>query len=89
MGPTRSSSVSEMLASTFTSSVNSKNSQKDKQSNGNNNNNSSKKKENTISYNIISILRLWIYYSIIWGHYILKWKYYNSFFFKYSFNLQM
>jgi hypothetical protein len=45
--PTRNSSVSEISASIFASSVNSKNLQKDKQSNGNNNNNSSKKKENT------------------------------------------
>jgi hypothetical protein len=40
-------------------------SQKDKQSNGNNNNNSPKKKGNTISYNIISILRLLICYSMV------------------------
>jgi hypothetical protein len=66
MGPTKSSLVFEISASTFDNSVNSKNSQKDKQSNKkNNNNDSSKKKRNIISYNIISVLRLLICYSMV------------------------
>jgi hypothetical protein len=66
MDPARSSSVSEISASTFTNSVNSKTSQKDKQYNENNNNNP-KKKGNIISYNIISILRLLICYSMVFA----------------------
>jgi hypothetical protein len=55
MGPAKSSSTSEISASTFANSVNSKASQIDKQSNSDNNNNkdNSKKKENIISYNIL------------------------------------
>jgi hypothetical protein len=66
ISPPRSSSVSEISASTLVNSINFKTSQKDKQSNTNNNNNP-KKKENIISYNIMSILRLLICYSIIFA----------------------
>jgi hypothetical protein len=61
MGSARSSSVSEISVSSFTISVNSKASQKDKQPN-NNNKNSTKKKGNIVSCNIMSILRLVICY---------------------------
>jgi hypothetical protein len=63
MGSPKSSSVSEISASTFISSVNSKTPQKDKQPNNNN----TKKKGNIIPYNIISILRLLICYSLIFA----------------------
>jgi hypothetical protein len=69
MGSAKSSSVSEISALTFTSLVNSKTSQKDKQPNNGNNNkkDSTKKKGNIISYNIISMLRLLICYSIVFA----------------------
>jgi hypothetical protein len=64
MGSARSSLVSEISASTFATSSNSKASQKDKQPNNDNNNNK-KKKGNIIPVNIINILRLLICYSMI------------------------
>jgi hypothetical protein len=48
--PTKNSSVSEISALTFANSVNSKNLQKDKQSNRNNNNNDSSKKKGNIIF---------------------------------------
>jgi hypothetical protein len=65
MGSARNSLVFEISVSTFTNSVNSKISQKDKQPNNDNNN--KKKKGNIISYNIISILRLLICYSMVFA----------------------
>jgi hypothetical protein len=59
---TKSSLVSEISVSTFASLVNSKTSQKDKQLNNNN-----KKKGNIISYNIISLLKLLICYSMVFA----------------------
>jgi hypothetical protein len=65
MGSTRSSSVSEISASTFASSSYSKASQKDKQPSNDNNN--KKKKGNIVLCNIISVLRLLICYSMVFA----------------------
>jgi hypothetical protein len=59
---------SKISASIFANSVNFKISQKDKQSNENNNNNKNpKKKENTISCNVMNLLKLLICYSIVFA----------------------
>jgi hypothetical protein len=65
MGSARSSSVSEISASTFARSGNSKASQKDKQLSKDNN--KKKKKGNIVLFNIVSILRLLICYSMVFA----------------------